>query len=836
MLINDHPSSRSSMSWDTTQTLQAWIATQQKDMEGLQRRLLDAVASSHWRNIKNLERGIGDGLGSWDDSPVAQTLKDSLLDKLAYTELSNREDRISRAFQKTFEWIFSDSVEAGKDDHSWSNFKQWLAQGSGIYWITGKAGSGKSTLMKMLYRDTRTLKLLQRWSGSTPIITASFYFWNSGTDLEMSQEGLLRSLLYQALSKRLKIYPKLRSSSKWGAFSLSIGNRTSRQYISTRPNSLPKQSLSWEQLIQAFRFLVEENAETPVNYVFFIDGLDEFSGELSGLIALVQRLVSYPNVKICTSSRPWIVFEDAFKQQPNLMLQYRTLSDIAHYANESLSANLAFQELRQYSPNYASRLIENITTKASGVFLWVVLVVRSLLEGLEQGDRPTELQRRLDHLPEELNDLFKKMLHGLTGDHFRDAAELFQIFRASGTKPSVLLMSLADDEGHNWAITRAVDPFTSKEIWYRAITMKRRLNSRCRGLLEIGPLPRQLPKNCIWTDCKLGNMTGKALGNNDLFISQNAPRSDAKDAPAITDLDVGDGHILAAASVDYLHRTVKDFLTSPWIWKHIRDASSATFSPDVSLFRAYLVLLKTVPSENLNSDLLWKHVGRCLRKAIAVASKDVKLHIHFLKATDQAASQLTAQNNSKGTTYIQQYWTSANCHWVSTASRGEKGDDFLTLAVRCNLLEYVRANFDEEPPTRELASKLLETAISSYNPHFAKTCGLEIMKDGPHPEMVELLIKNGAKLNSSMRETSKISRVGSTVLGSSSLRTLASSQDHKKRRKMSRKKIERARRLRQWNTGVDWGDRLVDEGLEGLEDDSSDSNGTTRGILDNGFF
>ena len=166
----------------------------------------------------------------------------------------------------------------------------------------------------------------------------------------------------------------------------------------------------------------------------------------------------------------------------------------------------------------------------------------------------------------------------------------------------------------------------------------------------------------------------------------------------------------------------------------------------------------------------------------------MKLHIHFLKATDQAASQLTTQKNSKGTTYIQQYWISANCHWVSTVSRGEKDDGSVTLAVRCNLLEHVRANFDEEPPTRELASKLLETAISTYNHQFVKTCGLEVMKDGPPPEMVELLIKNGAKPSSPMRETSKTSRIGSTVLGSSSLRTPAPSQDDKKRRKWPSKK------------------------------------------------
>jgi hypothetical protein len=111
------------MSWEATQTLRVWIATQKKDMERLQRNLLDVVALSHWRAIDNLGKKSRDALGSSDESPVVQTLKDSLLDKLAYNEISDREERIPQAFQKTFEWIFSDPIEAEDSGHPWSSFK-----------------------------------------------------------------------------------------------------------------------------------------------------------------------------------------------------------------------------------------------------------------------------------------------------------------------------------------------------------------------------------------------------------------------------------------------------------------------------------------------------------------------------------------------------------------------------------------------------------------------------------------------------------------------------------------------------------------------------------------
>lgn len=43
-------------------------------------------------------------------------------------------------------------------------------------------------------------------------------------------------------------------------------------------------------------------------------------------------------------------------------------------------------------PRYADQLIENVVSKAAGVFLWVHLVMASLLAGMGFSDRVSDLQ------------------------------------------------------------------------------------------------------------------------------------------------------------------------------------------------------------------------------------------------------------------------------------------------------------------------------------------------------------------------------------------------------------------------------------------------------------
>lgn len=91
-----------------------------------------------------------------------------VLNSLAYSDMHGRFETVDTAHNKTFEWIFEDSTKGGNVDRALSSresFIHWLSAGSGIFHITGKLGSGKSTLMKFLCDHPRTEAELQEWAG-----------------------------------------------------------------------------------------------------------------------------------------------------------------------------------------------------------------------------------------------------------------------------------------------------------------------------------------------------------------------------------------------------------------------------------------------------------------------------------------------------------------------------------------------------------------------------------------------------------------------------------------------------------------------------------------------
>ncbi|KAF7555302.1 hypothetical protein G7Z17_g2296 [Cylindrodendrum hubeiense] len=144
--------------------------------------------------------------------------RSQLLEELSFHDQQEREYRINDAHRNTFHWIFEPPEQSVH--RPWSNFESWL-QGDNdrLYWITGKAGSGKSTLMKFIVHEDQCLRSLKRWSGNLPLVVTRFYFWNSGSQDQMSQEGLLRSILHDALSQRPQLIPSVLAR-RWRAFEL----------------------------------------------------------------------------------------------------------------------------------------------------------------------------------------------------------------------------------------------------------------------------------------------------------------------------------------------------------------------------------------------------------------------------------------------------------------------------------------------------------------------------------------------------------------------------------------------------------------------------------------
>jgi hypothetical protein len=115
----------------------------------------------------------------------------------------------------------------------------------------------------------------------------------------------------------------------------------------------------------------------------FIDSLDEYDGDCKAIADLLKDVALSLYIKVCVSSRLWLVFEEAFENRVGLCLQDLTYTDIRNYVRGTLEANKKMEQLAVSNPEHATALVSEIVTKANGVFLWVRLVVWSLLDGFE---------------------------------------------------------------------------------------------------------------------------------------------------------------------------------------------------------------------------------------------------------------------------------------------------------------------------------------------------------------------------------------------------------------------------------------------------------------------
>jgi hypothetical protein len=84
------------------------------------------------------------------------------------------------------------------------------------------------------------------------------------------------------------------------------------------------------------------------------------------------------------------------------------------------------QDLCAIEPVEAPKLVDELVTKSDGVFLWVTLVVKSLLNGLTNGDRISFLRRRLEGMPSKIESLYRYMLFQIVPVYYEEAGNYFQ--------------------------------------------------------------------------------------------------------------------------------------------------------------------------------------------------------------------------------------------------------------------------------------------------------------------------------------------------------------------------------------------------------------------------
>lgn len=250
--------------------------------------------------------------------------KNKILQSLVFAAIDDRETAIPEAFEKTYKWIFEENHDENNNSSvppcKFYNFSEWLRRDTGeIYWITGKPGSGKSTLMKYIVSHGQTHENLRLWSTSKPLVMASFYFWNAGLEMQKTCDGLVRTLLFQCLKAQPDLIPHVCRKS-WTLTKLFGCDMTLPQW-------------TWKELENSLVLLAQQHGR-EAQFAIFVDGLDEFQGDERGHLKpvhLLKTVVGSSRLKLCVSSRPWTVFQDAFRTSPSLRLDILTKDDIMAY-------------------------------------------------------------------------------------------------------------------------------------------------------------------------------------------------------------------------------------------------------------------------------------------------------------------------------------------------------------------------------------------------------------------------------------------------------------------------------------------------------------------------
>lgn len=430
-------------------------------------------------------------------SPTTQyaaAIRSSLPFILRYERMLYRKEDIEEAHQDTYRWVLSNNWQVGRE---WSNFLKWLEEGEGCYWFNGKAGSGKSTLMKYIIESVGTERALHKWAGGhRRLIVASSYLWRAGTShMQKNLTGLFRKLLLDVLNQCPELTETL--FPEWTSAALKKVQAALRTIQQDPTEQTEKELAKFRyhfasffdepttiDVRKAFKSLL--NLETSdTRLCLFIDGLDELEGNIDDLLQLLMSKKMSSWVKIAVSSRPIPECEDALRHCPKLRLQDLTTADMHEYVAHKLDTH---PRAKLIEASAMSELKRSIVEKSSGVFLWTVLVVKSLEDGMRNSDTIKTLMRRLDKYPSELDDLYEHMLQRMNPFYREQASQLLQIVMRANSRGDTLSsieLYWANVADPSTAITAPVHKFTSEEVEFYRDVIERRLRSRCCGLLEI---------------------------------------------------------------------------------------------------------------------------------------------------------------------------------------------------------------------------------------------------------------------------------------------------------------------------------------------------------------
>ncbi|PQE28847.1 Pfs NB-ARC and Ankyrin domain protein [Rutstroemia sp. NJR-2017a BBW] len=305
--------------------------------------------------------------------PLNEKQKIKLLNSLRFDQMDARQMNIETARAKACKWLLKKS-----------EYLEWLdvtkqSEHHGFLWIKGKPGTGKSTLMKFALANARNVMKVR--------IVISFFFNARGAYLGKSTIGMYRSILFQLLEQ----LPELQCVFEY--LGIPPLNSTSHQ--------------SWS--IESLKDLLEQAMQLlgQVSVGCFIDALDECDdGEIRDMVAFFRHL---GELAILTHTRFQVLFSS--RHYPHIKIE--TGLSIVLEEQEGHDKDITSyidNKLKIDHSNLSTQIKAELQEKASGVFMWVVLVVDMLNKEDAEGRSIRRLQKKLKDIPSDLHELFRQIL------------------------------------------------------------------------------------------------------------------------------------------------------------------------------------------------------------------------------------------------------------------------------------------------------------------------------------------------------------------------------------------------------------------------------------------
>lgn len=556
-----------------------------------------------------------DGLVALGGAQMDSIVRERFLQSLKYPEFNWRRNQVGDAHGETLDWVFVgdssddsdkghtslemesssdsywrkdsdvDAIHSKEDEYGdqeilsemkWDSFSNWLRSTDPFYWISGKPGSGKTTLVKYILAHERTKKYLNIWSPGCKI--ASHFFWRPGSQMQKNIQGLLCSLLYQLLG-------------------------SSGTALNAVMSSVPDTKESYQDWpIAQLRSALRKTLGSYENGVcMFLDGLDEIDPEdatkdgIPELLDFIVELSQRSSTKFCLASRPDPrILETRLSKYPRLRLQDLNHKDLMVYAKNHIKFPNTKLEL---SGAYRDDPIRFLVDKAEGVFLWLILATKSINEGIEYDDSAAILMERVNRLPKGLEALYQNMWERASVDspsqYRKTAALYFKLLLASGKTGSppgafnIFSLMLATTP----TADRVMDALDGTSNLVCPDTMldecrqvQRMLKISCFGLVEVAPenaIEKGDADNMSWY-----------RGTYDSILP-----------------------LETSAGLRFLHRTANDFLCDTESGAEILASDkSSDFTIGCQLMKAWLARLALFADRSSVGQ--WSHYLEKFRKAL----------------------------------------------------------------------------------------------------------------------------------------------------------------------------------------------------------------------------